>query len=106
MAEPMAEPIRLLVSARDRAEALAAAAAGVDLIDLKEPADGALGGLPTAVVRDIVTALRAAGHAQPISATIGDLPVDGADLADLATRVAAMAATGDKRTKRITKNLE
>jgi (5-formylfuran-3-yl)methyl phosphate synthase len=94
MERRMADPIRLLVSARDRAEALAAADAGVDLIDLKAPAAGALGALPLATVRDIVVALRAAGHRQPVSATIGDLPADDADLADVAARVAAMAATG------------
>ena len=39
---------RLLVSVRSVDEALVAAAGGADFIDLKEPSQGALGGLPEA----------------------------------------------------------
>lgn len=89
-AQPPAWP-RLLVSVRDAAEALQAAAAGVDLIDAKEPADGALGAVPAATLRELVAALRAAGHAQPVSATVGDGPFDEAELE---ARVRATAACG------------
>jgi uncharacterized protein (UPF0264 family) len=83
---------RLLVSVRDAAEALAAAAAGADFIDLKDPATGALGGLPAQHIVAIVAALRAAGVDRPISATIGDLPSDRQT--DALARVAAVAACG------------
>jgi len=66
---------KLLVSVRDVGEALSAAAAGVDFIDLKEPRAGALGGLPVETIREVVTALRRQGATQPISATIGDWPM-------------------------------
>lgn len=65
---------RLLVSARDVEEALAAAGAGADFIDLKDPARGALGGLAPARIAPIVAALRAAHATVPVSATIGDVP--------------------------------
>lgn len=83
---------RLLVSVRDTAEALQAAAGGAAIIDAKEPATGALGAVPEAVLRQLVTALRAAGHGQPVSATIGDGPWD--DVAALEARVRATAACG------------
>lgn len=81
--------MRLLVSVRDAGEALLAARAGVHLIDLKEPRDGALGALPLAVVRDVVAALREHSFRQPISATIGDLPMR--DPALIVGRVVAVA---------------
>jgi len=68
--------MRLLVSVRGVDEALLAAAGGADFIDLKEPRSGALGGLPLATIAAIVAALRAAGHALPVSATIGDLAME------------------------------
>ncbi len=64
--------IRLLASVRDIPEALAAADAGADFIDLKEPRAGALGGLPPETIREIVGALRGVHPHLPISATIGD----------------------------------
>jgi uncharacterized protein (UPF0264 family) len=83
--------MQLLVSVRSRDEARQAARSGADLIDLKEPLHGALGALPLAVVREVVAALRSEGCAQTISATVGDPPFDGDDLA---ARVAALAACG------------
>ena len=71
--------MKLLISIRSVDEALLVASSGADLIDLKEPADGALGGLPLATVRAIVDALRRQGTRLPISATIGDVPMDGTD---------------------------
>jgi uncharacterized protein (UPF0264 family) len=84
--------IRLLASVRDVAEALTAAAAGADFIDLKEPHAGALGGLPVAQLRAIVGALRRAHPGLPISATIGDHPAGA--LAEIAARVAAVGGCG------------
>jgi uncharacterized protein (UPF0264 family) len=46
--------------------------AGADIIDLKNPARGALGALPPATIRTIVSSF--AGSA-PLSATVGDLPM-------------------------------
>ena len=84
--------LRLLVSVRSVDEALCAADAGVDLIDLKEPAAGALGGLPIATVRAVVAALRERGNAGLISATIGDVPMSAQAL--ILERVHAVAACG------------
>jgi len=64
--------MRMLVSVKTVDEALLAARGGADFIDLKDPSRGALGGLPDATIRDIVAALRGAGSALPVSATIGD----------------------------------
>lgn len=91
---PPAAPVRtqVLVSVRNVAEALLAAEAGTDFIDLKEPSRGALGGLPLDTLAEVVAALRAQGHARPISATIGDLPM--ASLKAILDRVAAVAACG------------
>ena len=68
--------MKILVSVRSVEEALLAASSGVDFIDLKEPLGGALGGLPTATIRAIVDALRQQGRGLPVSATIGDVPMD------------------------------
>lgn len=84
--------MRILVSVRDAAEARMAAAAGVDFIDLKDPAAGALGGLSCERIRAILHALAGAGHAAPVSATIGDLPATAADAAVL--RAIEVAACG------------
>jgi uncharacterized protein (UPF0264 family) len=83
---------RLLVSVRDVPEALAAAAGGADFIDLKEPRDGALGGLALPTIAAVVVALRERGIELPISATIGDLGMDR--LPEILERVAAVAACG------------
>lgn len=58
--------MRMLVSVRDLAEAREALRAGVDFIDLKEPAAGALGGLALPVIRAVVAALRADGRAEGV----------------------------------------
>jgi uncharacterized protein (UPF0264 family) len=82
--------MRLLVSVRSVDEAMTAARGGADFIDLKEPRAGALGGLPVSLVRTIVAALRERGVALPVSATIGDVPMD--EMAELTARVAAVGA--------------
>jgi (5-formylfuran-3-yl)methyl phosphate synthase len=84
--------MRMLVSVRSVEEALLAADGGADFIDLKEPSAGALGGLPLATIRAIVSALRMRGTALPISATIGDLPID--DVPAILGRVATVGACG------------
>ncbi|MCP3023933.1 (5-formylfuran-3-yl)methyl phosphate synthase [Cupriavidus basilensis] len=63
----------LLTSVRNVTEALQAAIAGADLIDLKEPRAGALGALPAQTVREVVGAVRARWPARLLSATIGDV---------------------------------
>ena len=84
--------MRLLVSVRNEAEALLAAEGGADFIDLKEPRDGALGGLPVTTVRAIVQTLRERGIALPVSATIGDVAMHEAEF--IAGRVEAVGACG------------
>lgn len=83
---------RLLVSARDVGEALAAARAGADLVDLKDPAAGALGGLAPEHIAAIVRALRAEAPDRQVSATIGDFAVERRD--EILARIDAVAASG------------
>lgn len=84
--------VRLLVSVRDVEEALSAADAGADFIDLKEPADGALGALDPACIAQIVGVLRVQHPATPISATVGDLAAQQAS--EILHRVQQVAACG------------
>lgn len=63
--------VQLLASVTDAAEADLCAGAGVDIVDGKDPAAGAVGALPDATIRAIVATV--AGRC-PVSATIGDLP--------------------------------
>lgn len=86
--------MRLLVSVRNLAEARLAVRAGVDFIDLKDPAAGALGALPPARIAEIVSVLRAPQADRPpaLSATTGDLPSDALDA--ILAQVSAVAATG------------
>lgn len=62
----------LLASVNTLEEAITVVEAGVDIIDLKQPEQGALGALETTQVESIVD--RIAGK-KPTSATIGDLPM-------------------------------
>lgn len=84
--------MRVLVSARSVAEALDAADGGADFVDLKDPARGALGGLPPPAIAVIVAALRAAHPSLRISATIGDFAPEAAEA--IVRRVRAVAAAG------------
>jgi (5-formylfuran-3-yl)methyl phosphate synthase len=84
--------IRLLVSVRSVEESVLAADGGADFIDLKEPAQGALGGLPVATIRSIVAALRERGCQLPVSATIGDVPMQSPG--EIAARVEAVGDCG------------
>ena len=63
--------MRLLVSVVDAGEARAAAAAGADIIDVKNPAEGALGAPSPAVIEQVRAAV---GSDVPVSAAIGDMP--------------------------------
>lgn len=82
----------LLASVRSADEAFDAAQAGAELIDLKEPRAGALGGVATGDIARIVIALRARYPVRPISATIGDWPNHALD--DITGRVLEVAAAG------------
>ncbi|BCG63096.1 MAG: (5-formylfuran-3-yl)methyl phosphate synthase [Methyloprofundus sp.] len=79
---------RMLASVNCLDEARTVQQIGADIIDLKQPALGALGALDTQLVQTIVSEL---GGTQPISATVGDLPMQ-AEL--ISQAVQAMAATG------------
>ena len=59
----------LLVSVRSAEEAVAAVAAGADLIDVKEPAKGPLGMAEAEVVGAVVAAV---GNKVPVSAALGE----------------------------------
>ena len=78
----------MLASVNSLKEALMAQQAGVDIIDLKQPAKGALGALNPIDVKRIVNTL---DTTTPISATVGDLPMQ-AEL--IVTAVKQMSATG------------
>jgi dihydroneopterin aldolase len=64
----------LLASVRDAAEAETAIGAGADIVDLKDPREGALGALAPETIDSCV---RAVARRVPVSATIGDLPLEG-----------------------------
>ncbi len=79
---------RFLASVRDASEVRLALAAGADVVDLKDPAAGALGALaPDAIARCIA----AVGGRAEVSATVGDLPMEPEIVR---AAVAAAAATG------------
>jgi uncharacterized protein (UPF0264 family) len=79
---------RFLASVTTVDEALLAVAGGADIIDCKDPGQGALGALPVATV----AAIRAAVPRRiPVSATIGDL---AADPTLIAAACQGMAASG------------
>ena len=63
--------MKLLVSVVDAVEARAAAAAGADIVDVKNPAEGSLGAPTPAVIAAVRDAV--AGE-RPVSAAIGDMP--------------------------------
>jgi (5-formylfuran-3-yl)methyl phosphate synthase len=79
---------RLLASVIDEQELAVAIAAGVDIIDLKNPQAGALGALPLTLIRHLVTVC---GGRCPVSATVGDLPPEPMQLR---AAIAQTASTG------------
>jgi len=78
----------MLASVNSVAEALLVLSAHVDIIDLKQPASGALGALDIDLVKQIVAEID--GRC-PVSATIGDLPMQPDLVLNAAKR---MAETG------------
>lgn len=80
--------VRLLASVTSEREAYLAASHGADVIDCKDPASGALGALPVEIVAAI---RRTVPKHMPVSATIGDVPLDPAVVLAAAR---SMAATG------------
>src|SRR5215471_4825311 len=79
--------MRLLVSARNAADAAAALAGGADIVDAKEPSVGALGAVTIDVLREMLSTVDAAC---PVSAALGDAK----DVAALEPRVRACAVEG------------
>ena len=79
---------RFLASVASLEEARIALAGGADIIDCKDPARGALGALTQEVVRSIVKDVRGQ---KPVSAVIGDLPMQPDAVASAAR---AMAGCG------------
>ena len=80
---------RLLASVTGPEEAALALAGGADLIDLKDPALGALGAVDPALVRETVALL--AGR-RPVSAVTGDLPMQPDLVAEAAQGMAEAGA--------------
>lgn len=78
-----------LASVANLAEMDAALAFGVDIVDLKNPAEGALGAWPPALLEQAVSRWHAQGRGAQLSATVGDHPLDAAALADAARRTVA-----------------
>lgn len=69
---------QLLISVTSIQEAQIALECGADIIDLKDPEQGALGALPLETVTEIVTFFSSKGKPERrvISATVGDLPME------------------------------
>ena len=61
--------MRLLVSVADAEDARAAVEGGADIVDAKDPAQGALGSVAPATLEAIVHAV---DGARPVSAAVGD----------------------------------
>ena len=84
-----ATPVRLLASVTNEIEARLALAEGADIIDAKNPLEGALGALPPAIVASICHAV---GGRVPVSATIGDLQGEPRAIAEGVVRMACAGA--------------
>jgi hypothetical protein len=82
--------MRLLVSVVSAAEARRALAGGADIIDVKDPGEGALGAPSPRVVAEVV---REVDGAAPVSVALGDLP-NLPHTAALAARGAALTGAG------------
>jgi (5-formylfuran-3-yl)methyl phosphate synthase len=63
--------VRLLVSVVSGEEAQHALAGGADIVDVKDPGEGALGAPAPSVLADVV---RVVGAGAPVSVALGDLP--------------------------------
>jgi len=78
---------QFLASVRDVREAELVLAAGADIVDLKDPAKGALGAVDPDTIRACVAGI--AGRAA-VSATVGDLPMDPAVVSGAVRATAAL----------------
>jgi len=79
--------MRLLVSARNAADAAAALAGGADIVDAKEPSAGPLGAVTMDVLSEMLSTINAG---RPVSAALGDAN----DPAAIERRVRACAVEG------------
>lgn len=79
--------MRLLASVATPGEAMVAMAAGVDIIDAKDPGRGALGAIDSTTLQAIRAAVP---PAIPLSATTGDIPVE--DIERIVNEIARVAA--------------
>jgi (5-formylfuran-3-yl)methyl phosphate synthase len=79
--------VRLLVSVVSADEARRALAGGADIVDVKDPREGALGAPSPRVLSEVVQVV---GDAAPVSVALGDLP-DLPHTAALAARGAALS---------------
>lgn len=86
---PAGTGTRMLASVMTETEASIALAAGADVIDLKNPARGALGALDDTTIRAVI---RTVAGRVPVSATVGDLVTMDPD--EIALAVAGMADNG------------
>ncbi|GBG15925.1 uncharacterized protein NMK_3543 [Novimethylophilus kurashikiensis] len=77
----------MLASVTSAAEATLVLEAGADIIDLKNPAEGALGALPAERILEVVEFV---DGRKPVSATVGDLPMVPAILQDAVMRTASL----------------
>ena len=77
---------RMLASVATLEEVAQALSYGADFIDLKDPAQGALGAWP---LEAIPAAVQQAGGRKPVSATVGDLPMRPGLVAEAAVRTAS-----------------
>lgn len=82
---------KILASVRNVDEAQLMLEFPIGILDLKEPAVGALGALSTDTVGDIVSLVKKRHPSLPVSATVGDLPSDPELVLD---RVMSLDATG------------
>lgn len=87
--QPEPRHVKLLASVTSELEARLAASFGADIIDCKNPAEGALGSLPCETVARIRKAVPS--HVM-VSATIGDLPMTPAPVRHAVERMAATGA--------------
>lgn len=79
--------MKLLVSVVSAEEARRAVAGGADIVDVKDPGEGALGAPAPRVLSDVVSAV---GPAAPVSVALGDMP-NLPHTAALAARGAALS---------------
>jgi (5-formylfuran-3-yl)methyl phosphate synthase len=81
--------MQLLISVADAAEARAALAGGATIIDVKNPAEGALGAAPVAALRDVAAVLPSA---VPLSAALGETGAQAGQLVLAAYAAASLGA--------------